>query len=183
MDARKLLVERCEQMRQMLNSPKEIDCLDLARNLRPLLVDQHRIIDTANTNKVRIRFLVNKLRQDPPGLPVPTIRVIEDGIDPDTAPPIYGKPSELTIDEFLGQTVLVINGKEHSVKDVIKFAANVAGAVHHNPRPKPEFETIKAFSELYGIGGLPVGIRQLRAITRVTLKAVQPLLEDIARQP
>jgi hypothetical protein len=45
MEARKLVVERCEQM---LASKKEIDCLDLAGNLRQLLADQHRLIDTAN---------------------------------------------------------------------------------------------------------------------------------------
>jgi hypothetical protein len=73
MEARKLVVERCEQMRQMLASTKEIDCLDLAGNLRQLLADQHRLIDTANVNKVPIRFRVNKLRENPPGLPPPDV--------------------------------------------------------------------------------------------------------------
>jgi hypothetical protein len=45
----------------------------------------------------------------------------------------------MTIDQFLAQAVLVIEGKKYSVKDVIKFAANVAGAVHHDPKAKPEF--------------------------------------------
>jgi hypothetical protein len=112
MKARELVVERCEQMRQKLASTKEIDCLDLAANLRQLLVDQHRLVDTANVNKVPIRFRVNKLREDPPGLPTPIFRSIEDGLDPDTAPPIHGAPSEMTIDQFLGQAVVVIKDKK-----------------------------------------------------------------------
>jgi hypothetical protein len=183
MDARQLIVERCEQMRQMLASAKEIDCLDIAGNLRQLLADQHRLIDTANVNKVPIRFRSNKLREDPPGLPIPSFRSIEDGLDPDTAAPIHGAPYDMTIDQFLGQTILVIGGKPYSVKDVIKFAANVAGAIHHDPKAKPEFEAQKRYSELFRIGGFPAGIRQLRAIARITLKALQPLLADIAARP
>jgi hypothetical protein len=76
---------------------------------------------------------------------------------------------------------LVANGQEHTVKDVIKFAANVAGGVHHDPKPKPEFGAIKEFSDRFGIGGLPAGIRQLMAIARVTLKAFRPLLEQLKK--
>jgi hypothetical protein len=89
----------------------------------------------------------------------------------------------MTIDQFLAQAVLVIEGKKYSVKDVIKFAANVAGAVHHDPKAKPEFVAQKKYSELFRIGGFPAGIRQLRAIARVTLKALEPLLVDLVARP
>ncbi len=68
---------------------------------------------------------------NPPGLPPPTISLLEDGLDPDTSPPIYPALLELTLDEFLQHVVLFTNGQEHTVKDVIKFAANVARGVHH----------------------------------------------------
>jgi hypothetical protein len=77
--------------------------------------------------------------------------------------------------------VLITKGKEHTVKDVIRFGANVAGAVHHDPKPRDDYKEIQAFSAMFGVGGLPAGIRQLMAISRVTLKALRPLLEAIKK--
>jgi hypothetical protein len=126
-DARKLLIERCEEMEQKLKSPKEIDALDLGRILRQLLVDQHRLVDTANINKIPIRFRVHKLVKPPPGLSDATVESLQDGLDPDTAPPFLPPPIELTLDQFLKHVVLIINAQPHSVKDVIKFAARAMG--------------------------------------------------------
>jgi hypothetical protein len=131
-------------------------------------------------DKVRIRFRVNRMMD-----PDPTCHIdsLEDGLDPDPAlEPIYRSPSELTIDEFLRHPIMRLDGKEQSMKDIIKFAANVAGSIHLDPKPKREYAIIKAFSNQYGIGGLRLGIYPLGAISRVTLKALQPLLDDIAKQ-
>jgi len=182
MDPRQLFIARCEQLEELLKSHDEMSVIDLSGILRQLLVDQHSLIHTVNANKIPIRFSVNKFRELPLALPPPTFRILEDGLDPNTSPPIYPPPVELTLEEFLAHVVLIINGQQHTVKDIIKFAANVAGGVHHDPKPKADYVSIKAFSEMFGLGGLPAGVRQLRAISRVTLKTVSPLLDDIKKQ-
>src|SRR5262245_18440672 len=133
--ARKLIITRCEEIEQKLNSPKEIDALDLGRILRQLVVDQHRLVDIANINKIPIRFMVHKLLGSPSGLSDTVVHSLQDGLDPDTAPPRMAPPIELMIDQFLQHVVLILNAQPHSVKDVIKFAANAAGAVHLDPKP------------------------------------------------
>ena len=182
MDPKQLFIARCEQLTELLHSNDELSAIDLSRILRQLLADQHSLVQTVNANKVPIRFLVNSFREMPQGLPPPTFLLLEDALDPDTSPPIYPPPIELTMDDFLNHVVLIIKGQQHTVKDIIRFAANVAGGIHHDPRPKLEYALIKAFSEMFGLGGLPAGVRQLRAISRVTLKALSPLIEDVKRQ-
>jgi hypothetical protein len=103
---------------------------------------------------------------------------LQDGLDPDTAPPFLPPPIELTLDQFLQHVVLILNAQPHSVKDVIKFAANAAGAVHHDPKPRREFALIKAVSEGFRLFDVPLAIRELQPISRVTLKAIQPLRDD-----
>ena len=182
MDPKPLFIARCEQLEELLKSNDELSAIDLSRILRQLLVDQHSLVHTVNVNKIPIRFLVNKFREMPQGLPPLTFGLLEDGLDPDTSPPIYPPPVELTLGDFLNCVVLIINGQQHTVKDIIRFAANVAGGIHHDPKPKVEYAAIKAFSEMFGIGGLPAGSRQLRAISRVTLKALSPLINDVKKQ-
>lgn len=181
MDPKQLFIARCKQLEELLKSNDELSAIDLSGILRQLLADQHSLVQTVNANKVPIRFLVKKIREMPQGLPPPTFLLLEDGLDPDTSPPIYPPPVELTLGDFLNHVVLINKGQRHTVKDIIKFSANVAGGIHHDPRPKVEYAAIKAFSEMFGIGGLPAGVRQLRAISRVTLKALRPLIEDVEK--
>jgi hypothetical protein len=179
MNLKELLVERCRELEQLLPSPKQIDALDLSRVLRQLLADKHSLVNTANEQKVPIRFVVNPLGPLPPGGLSTDSVLLGDGLDPDTSAPIHAAPVSLGLEDFLKHVVLIIEGKERSIKDVIKFGANVAGGVHHDPKPRHEYKDIQAFSSMFGVGGLPAGIRQLKAISRVTLKALQPLLDSI----
>jgi hypothetical protein len=84
---------------------------------------------------------------------------------------------EVNFKDFINHKVLVINGQPYSVRDVIKFASDVAGGVHHTSNPKERQKLVADYSAHFGIGGLPGGIRQLKAIARVTLKGLRPLIE------
>jgi hypothetical protein len=52
MDAEKLFIERCNQIRELAQSHKEIDLLDLGANLRQLFVDDHPLVHQANRTHV-----------------------------------------------------------------------------------------------------------------------------------
>lgn len=114
----------------------------------------------------------------PSGLPKPTMYTIQDGLDPNTSRP--GKQiSILNRDQFFKISVLAINGKEYTIKDVVLFEANIMGAAHAGT-PKNEKENVlKTLNEQLSVGGYPSSLRQLKAIGRVILTALSPLKSKI----
>lgn len=169
-------------MAMLVASHDELDLLDLAGLLRKVMCDKHSLMDTANVRKIKVRFEVGCFGPsfgpgDDPYWEYVAFQSLEDGIDPQTSP--GGRTLTLNKDDFLKHEILYIYGKAHTVRDVIRFATNVAGGVHHDPNPNREYRLIKAASETLTIGGLPASIRQLKAITRVTLRGLEPLIEDL----
>jgi hypothetical protein len=181
MDANRLFIERCDQVAILLESHKELDLLDLAAKLRQLLFDQHSLADTVNTSPIRLEFRVGEWSEMPPGIPKPTLWTLEDGLDPETGAPTRGVVV-LSRDEFGQYPVAYFQNHPIKVRDVIRYAAHVAGGIHHDPQPQPEYRVLHALSQSYGIGGLPLGVRQLKAIGRVGIRGMRPLIEDVKQR-
>jgi hypothetical protein len=177
MDAERLFIQRCERTGELAQSQKEIDMLDLAANLRQLLVDDYPLVHQANAeNRLKLTFRVGEFRNQPDQYTA--ILALEDGLDPDTRPP--GSPSrEVNFNGFMNHRILFLKGKGHSVQDVIQMAANVAGGVHRTDNPSDKQKLIADYSRSVSIGGLPGAIRQLQAIARVALKGLSPLIAAI----
>lgn len=177
MQAERLFLERCDQIAHRVHSPREIDLLDLASGLRQLLLDGPPLIHKVNrTHRLKLRFRVGNFTLQPDKFT--TVLALEDGLDPDTARP--GKPvSEVDLDGLLAHKVIIMRQASHSVAHVIRFAANVAGGVHHDQKPREAQIVLADYSAMFGLGGLPAGIRQLQAIGRVTLKGLSPLMEAV----
>ena len=175
MDAEQLFLARCSQLSRLLESHDQIELLDLSAILRQLLLNDHPLVHKANTEqRIKLKFHVGHFRRKTD--PFVLAQTLEDGLDPETRLP--GSPaSEVNLDGFLNHPVLYLKGEPHSVKDVVLFTANVAGGVHHTATPKDAQLLLAEFARRFGIGGLPAGIRQLRAIARVTLKGLQPLID------
>jgi hypothetical protein len=179
MNPNSLFIDRCEQMAQLLASHKQVELLDLSAILRQLLFDAKSLVDTVNTKPYKLRFHVGMWRSDPSGT---TLAALEDGLDPETSPP--GKESTVvTRAQFASYPVVFFQGQRITVKDVIRYAANVAGGVHHDPQPAPEFLVMQGLSQQFGIGGLPLGIRTLKPIGRVSLRALRPVIDYARKRP
>lgn len=171
-----LFLQRSEQINLLLDSHNEVDLLDLGGLIRQLLCDQYPLVQTVNVNKIPIEFEAGLFRQPPDAQT--ELLLLEDGLDPQTRPP--GSPStKFDHQGFLNHVVIHHKGKQHTVRDVIKFASNVAGGVHHDPHPRPEYRDLASASEEWGIAGLPLSIRQLKAIARVTMRGIDPLISDV----
>ena len=178
MDPDRLFLERCRQVEELMQSHNEIDLLDLSAVLRQLLLDDHPLIHAANAkHRLKLRFRAGEFRNRPD---VHTaVLSLEDGLDPETRPP--GSPSkEVNFDGLIGHIILFINGQGHSIRDVIKLASDVAGGVHAG-NAKDRQKLIAEYSAHFGIGGLPGAIRQLKAIARVTLRGLHPLVQAIQK--
>jgi hypothetical protein len=184
MEPNRLFLERCDQMRLLLESHKEIELLDLSAILIQLLWDHKTLVDQVNTKPSggrahKLKFRVGAWPPNPPGLPMPVLHSLEDGIDPETSR--HGQFVVLTKDEFPSYPTTYFRGDPITVKEVVRYAANAAGGKHYDPIPKQEYEKIHMLSRSVGIGGLPLGVRQLKAIGRVTIRALYPLIEDVKK--
>lgn len=178
-----LFLERCRQVREAEHSHQEIDTLDLAGRLRQLVLDKHCLVAVVNKNKIKLRFEVGQFRAMPPDLEAHAVfRSLEDGLDPETSARPMQPRLKLNIDDFLSHHVMTISGNKLAVKHVIRFASHVGGSIHYDPMPDAEYEGLYNVSKNLFIGGMPAGTRILKAITRVTLKGLADLIEDVERR-
>lgn len=189
MDPDKLFLERCERIELLMESNEEIDVLDLSGVLRQLLFDQKSLVDTVNRNKVSIKFRVSawpELMQKLTALTggkMPLFASHGNMLDPEVDPQ-NSKVVTLSRAEFGNYPVTFWGGKAVTIKDVIKYGANVAGSIHHDPQPKPEYHVTQALSQKINMLGLPIALYHLKAISAITLRALAPLIEDVrSRRP
>ena len=181
---RLLFLHTLDRLGACISSNDPFEILDASGELRKLLLDSSPLVNQINREfKLKLRFRVGETQQFPPGFPKPVIWSIQDGLDPDTAPP--GRSSkELTRDQFLAFTVLKVRDSEFSVRDVIKFEANVMGGIHSGSPKEAKEQVLAELDRIFELGGHRASLRQLMAIGRVVLKGLEPLqlsveLEDV----
>jgi hypothetical protein len=177
MDPRRLFLERCRQMAILSESHQEVDVLDLAKILRQVFLDKKSLVDTVNARKIPLTFVATRFRNEEAMMGY-IFASLEDSIDPDLAPERLAV--ELSRDEFCRHTAMFFRGNRISIKEIVRYAAIVAGGVHHDPAPKDEFWLVPTIHQSIGVGGLPGTIRMIKAIARVALRGLQPLIEDVA---
>jgi hypothetical protein len=175
-----LFIRRCEQMVLLLQSKDEAEILDLAGYLRQMFLDRHQLAATANIKKRKLQFHVG-ISRFPPNDPYEnmTFWSLLDGLDPDTREP--GAPSAyLTRDAFLKHVVINNWGKKISIKDIILHAAEAAGGVHHEPTPRNT--PIGIASRKILVYGFPIDVYHLKSITRIALRALQTIIDDVQKR-
>ncbi|MGN7883667.1 hypothetical protein [Ensifer sp. 22460] len=181
MHAELLFIRRCEQAAELLHSRDEAELLDLAGLLRQMLMDRFSLMDAVNTNRIKAKFHVGASSYaGPDPYEKQTFWTILDGLDPEIRRP--GAPSvTLTRQQFLKHVVINAHGNKITIQDVIEYAANVAGGVHFDPRPRPE--PIARVNRTVNVKGIEIAMYHLKAIATVVLRALQPLIDDVrARQ-
>jgi hypothetical protein len=174
-----LFLKTLEDLEKRINQQDPYDILGASALIRKLFLDDHPLVDQINRNrKLKLNFEVCLPTELPQGIPKPQMFTIQDGLDPNTSRPDK-KISVLNRDQFFKISVLTINGKEYTIKDVVLFEANIMGAVHAGT-PKNEKENVlKALNDNLSVGGYSTSLRQLKAIGRVILKTLSPLRSKI----
>jgi hypothetical protein len=180
MDADKLFLERTKKIETLVQSNSEIDLLDLSAVLRQLLLDGYPLIHEVNRDRrLKVSFEVGDFSIQPDAHT--TVLSLEDGVDPETRRSAALPRKEVALNGFLGHKILYLQGKPHSVRDVIKHGANVAGGVHRTANPEDRHKLIADFSASVSLGGVPGAIRVLKAIGRVPLRGLRPLIEAVEK--
>ena len=101
---------------------------------------------------------------------------IADGLDPDTQ--IVKLPIiEVSLDKFLSLPIIQVNKNKYSIKDIVLFFANNMGGIHRGNLNDYQ----KALTHYFGlhIGTTSAVFYQLKAIARVVVKSLDPLVQKI----
>ena len=176
-----LFLETYKDIEERLNEEKPYEILHISALVRKLFFDGFPLVDQVNRSyKEKILFEITKTQLYSPGLPAPTYFSVQDGLDPATARP--GKQVlQVKRDEFFKTPILLVNGKEYSIREIILFEANIMGGVHAGFTKTDKEKTLKQIDNLFVGGGYRTSLRQLKAIARVILKALKPLKEKIEK--
>jgi hypothetical protein len=148
-------------------------------SVQKLLLDDTRLVDAVNrSRRIKYRFRANE--RQPPDDPSLVFWSIQDGLDPDTAAPLRtNNVRDLTRDKFLAVTIMVVRGERLTVADVLRYLANVAGAVHSGSPTTTKEMALASLASSIQVGGYTPEVRSLLAVARVVTKALQPIRRAI----
>jgi hypothetical protein len=184
MDRDRLFVETLHDLQERVSpTPKsEYDVLRAAGLLRQLLTDDAPLLHQVNRERrLTIRFRANVREpswKKVPGLPAPVFWMTADGLDPASGFP-GRQVEELPLDAFLAIVVMGIQDVELTVKDIIRQASHISGAVHAGTPSEESEVAMSALSGVIRVGGYDPVVKSLHAIGRVTVAALAPLGEQI----
>jgi hypothetical protein len=179
-----LFVRKFDELETRCRSDDWYDALECGRLLRQLLADAEPLSVVANRDlRLKLRYDVNdwEFRE---GAPQGVVMYwVGDGLDPETAMPPSGfirrNRIACSLDRFLAQTCLLVRDQSYSVLDIIKYAANTAGATHYTSLPDEEATRMRELDQRIKVGGQPSLCRQLPPISRITLRALRPLRDNL----
>jgi hypothetical protein len=82
--------------------------------IRKLLLDDYPLPDQVNRKyRLKVSFEVTQPRVPPPGIPEPKLLSVQDGLDPDTAPPFRARQT-VPRDQLLGYVLARIEGRAYT---------------------------------------------------------------------
>jgi hypothetical protein len=170
----------CDIERRLSDTdPYEI--LLIAGLIRKLFLDDHPLVDQVNKkHRIKLTFEVPVPVNMPQNEPLPRFWNVQDGLDPDTAPP-FKQRHTVTRDQFFQTVVTVVNNHGYSIREIVLFEANVVGAVHAGTPKTDKESALKQIDSVISIGGYASSLRQLKAIARVILKALAPLRQAVSQ--
>lgn len=172
--AESFFLETLKDLEERLKAGKEYNTIRAAGLLRQLLLDGVPLINAANREtKIKIQFRVPKQppqTADPPILAWMPLRIGE-------------QMETVSRDKLLSRVVLMFQGHNFTVKDVIRAVANLRGGVHiNNPRNVQEaaITALNRFFTIVGSGGSVV--TTVKGIGAVVLDGTAELVEAIKKR-
>lgn len=126
------LCNKYDELKELVESREPYDLTKASAIIRQLLIDGTPLMNQANSHhKLKITFPVSQFSVPDLSEPINRGMVIwikQDSLYP---PEKTSDPCDyLKRDQFLSKKIMLLYGKEISIKDVIKFEANVKGGVH-----------------------------------------------------
>ncbi|HTP53107.1 MAG TPA: hypothetical protein VMK42_20635 [Anaeromyxobacteraceae bacterium] len=172
MEHERLFLEKLADLRERTKAVRAYEVLKAAGILRHFLLDASPLATQAGRrNRIKLAFVVYAA---PPPAVLPQFWALLEGIDPGNY--LQPQPTEsLDLDAFLAHPVMAVNGRLVTVREVIQHAAKFDGAVHTLAAREPKDQELEKWSKKL----LPAGMRSttlaLRGISKVVVRALEPL--------
>ena len=175
-----LFVLRLNEIAAAYKRRDRADMLLIAAAIRHLLLDEKALLHQVNRKlRHKVRFKVNNPLPHGEG-PPPVVQLTGHGMDPHEFPPMAGV-RELRLKEFLEEPVIRTTWGNATVREIVDFAANKMGGVHHDSRRTAEeqaLEDILTQIRPFMFGRDPVSII-LEGIASVVLRSLKPVRDGI----
>jgi hypothetical protein len=180
LDFRRHFLDVCNDLERKIQSNREYDILKASGLLRELLFDARPLVHQVNAPyKLKLRFEIGVSTPVPASLGEPAFWSKQDGLYPPDGRP-GTRTAGVDLDGLLAAPVLRTKGTSFTVRDIIDFEANVMGGVHPGVPQDDKEAQLAAIRTLF-MGDLPVSLSQLKAISKVVLKGLEPLRQQINR--
>jgi hypothetical protein len=184
MDSTHLFCRTYDDLSERISSQDPYVILGASALIRKLFIDDDPLVDQVNrSHKIKLSFVIGEI-DTPYHREVmkdkPRYWSLQDGLDPKTKL-VAGGTTTLKRDKFFDTVVLIANGKEFNIRELIKFEANVMGGIHAGKAKTDQEKALASLAGLY-MGNTRASLRQLLAISRVILSALSPL-RQAACQP
>jgi hypothetical protein len=85
----------------------------------------------------------------------------------------------INLDDFLRQEVIYYKGQTATVREVTKYVANKAGAVHKQAPETLTEMTLEDVAINVKLGNMPSVIRGLKGIAQVVVTALEPIYNKL----
>lgn len=171
-----LFIKTLEDLETKSKSNDWYDMLLMAGLVYKLLYDQHPLLQAVSNSQVLFDISVS----NPPAMPGLVFWSVEDGIDPETCVPGLKRVESVDKSGLYTQVILVSNGENFSVKDLIRFLRNKQGGVHvDNVTLEDREKILKEIQNTIAIGGAAAGLRLMRAISRVVVRGLTPVKNEV----
>jgi hypothetical protein len=172
-----LFLETLADLRRRSIAVPEYEVQQLAALLRKLLLDGQPLMDAVNrSRRMRIRFSVydGSPYQDMVLSSGPVFYALQDAFDPEAVAVANARIAEVGRDGLLERGIVLMNGVWFSVADIVKYVANVEGAVHRGSPNDAKQRALAATDIRIGGYDSPV-VRSLLAVARVVARGLEPL--------
>ena len=128
MNTEQLFVRTIQDLDEKLRSTDEYESLMISGLLRKLLLDESPLVNQVNRKiGLKIKFNVNDCDLSASEFGS-TLHSIAGILNPD--PGLNNNPIEVTITKLLAFPIIMYEGNKFTIKDIVKNAANVQGAIH-----------------------------------------------------
>lgn len=179
-----LLINIANELDKRLEKNDHYNLIKASGLIRQLLLDEIPLIDVVNKNyKLKIRFKTQKQNHSFQNSFEQNGVVWETVIGVHFIGPKHNDPeytSYLKRAEFLKYNIIYFEGKNFTVKDIIKLCANILGGVHFG-KPKKEKEIFLDWANktITYADGLNVCISAITDIIKIIVEAIAPLINEI----
>lgn len=176
-----------EQLKEIQRNPSPRNLLASSAILRRILMDDgvpliHKV---SRELDLKIRFTVfydagkNEFDQIIENIPVKRgLKHIY--INPDTTISNNAKTKDVDLGEFLAVPMFLAQDKSLTVKEIIRYCANVGGGVHKGvPRDRDNAKIIHETANEVWFNNVPYPIEIMRNIVNICVEAFQPAYDRI----